>query len=258
MPVPKLPDSAYPRQDYSGLKFTRLTAIRFLRLKRYTSVGSSSTKEIWLFRCDCGKEKAILLESVLKLKTKSCGCFRTDYLHRMFASEGRTSSITSKQSYHKHRAKRLTIGRTRYQQNKDIHRTLNKKNYERHRQKRILYQRQYSKSNKEKIRQRAILNRDYYRLKAAERCARIHKCEVDPSNIERWLAALKSKKFTKCYYCREKLPTDKIEIDHVIPIIKGGAHSSSNLAATCGRCNARKSRALPSEWFKPGQIFLSL
>lgn len=54
-------------QDLTGLKFNRLTAIKNLGKNKRNVI-------IWLFKCDCGKEKAILGVIVKNGYTKSCGC----------------------------------------------------------------------------------------------------------------------------------------------------------------------------------------
>lgn len=46
-------------------------------------------------------------------------------------------------------------------------------------------------------------------------------------------------KSTECYYCGIPL-SNKREIDHKIPLAKGGQHALSNLAATCSFCNESK------------------
>jgi hypothetical protein len=55
------------RTDLVGERFGRLVAIK--------NVGrNQSGKPIWLFRCDCGVEKAVLAASVRSGNTRSCGC----------------------------------------------------------------------------------------------------------------------------------------------------------------------------------------
>lgn len=59
----------------------------------------------------------------------------------------------------------------------------------------------------------------------------------------------------KCFYCGEQLPQDteyldwggKVvsshrnwNIDHVIPISKGGGYNIENLVPSCSQCNAQK------------------
>lgn len=48
-----------------------------------------------------------------------------------------------------------------------------------------------------------------------------------------------------CIYCGSKL---LIEIDHIIPIARGGRHSIGNLAPACRACNRNKTDYLVMEW----------
>lgn len=49
-----------------------LTQIRFIRKEK--------SRDIWLFKCDCGKEKEIRLDRVKSKEIKSCGCLRNNQL----------------------------------------------------------------------------------------------------------------------------------------------------------------------------------
>jgi 5-methylcytosine-specific restriction endonuclease McrA len=49
----------------------------------------------------------------------------------------------------------------------------------------------------------------------------------------------------RCFYCRNAA---KLEIDHVIPISRGGPHAIGNLVASCRPCNMKKGNRMPSEW----------
>jgi len=51
----------------AGDKFDKLTAVKF-------SYRNKDSYQFWLFRCDCGKEKIISINSVKRGNTKSCGC----------------------------------------------------------------------------------------------------------------------------------------------------------------------------------------
>jgi 5-methylcytosine-specific restriction endonuclease McrA len=50
---------------------------------------------------------------------------------------------------------------------------------------------------------------------------------------------------TPCIYCGSKID---IQIDHVIPLAKGGAHSIGNLAPACKPCNMSKKDLFLTEW----------
>lgn len=58
-----------------------------------------------------------------------------------------------------------------------------------------------------------------------------------------------------CFYCQAKLK--KYQVDHFIPLSRGGTNWPSNLVISCGSCNRRKAAKLPWEWqphrFKEGQ-----
>lgn len=57
--------------DLTGKKFGKLTAIKRVENKK----GSHLTR--WLCRCDCGKEKVVSSNSLMKGNTTSCGCRKT-------------------------------------------------------------------------------------------------------------------------------------------------------------------------------------
>lgn len=48
-----------------------------------------------------------------------------------------------------------------------------------------------------------------------------------------------------CIYCGS---SQRISIDHIIPLARGGRHSIGNLAPACFDCNTRKSARLITEW----------
>jgi len=56
--------------DLTGQRFNSLVAVR------PTEKRTKGNSIIWLFKCDCGKEKEINCADVIKLSTKSCGCQR--------------------------------------------------------------------------------------------------------------------------------------------------------------------------------------
>ena len=53
-----------------------------------------------------------------------------------------------------------------------------------------------------------------------------------------------------CYYCDRITPPDKLTMDHIVPIAKGGRSTKGNVVTACKRCNSNKRQMLPIEWEK--------
>ena len=51
-----------------------------------------------------------------------------------------------------------------------------------------------------------------------------------------------------CHYCGEKFSPEKLTMDHIVPLARGGRSTKGNLAATCKECNNKKKTLLPVEW----------
>lgn len=72
------------------------------------------------------------------------------------------------------------------------------------------------------------------RRKAAIRGAAT--CKKTDAMIRSWKVA----RFFLCHYCGRCFSTKHLQIDHFIPIIKGGGHTVDNIRPSCGPCNSRK------------------
>ncbi|HRY29430.1 MAG TPA: HNH endonuclease [Elusimicrobiota bacterium] len=51
----------------------------------------------------------------------------------------------------------------------------------------------------------------------------------------------------RCCYCGKELPTDMLNLDHVVPRSRGGATDWSNIVTSCIPCNLKKADRLPKE-----------
>lgn len=60
------------------MKFIDITDKKFNRLTAVKVVGKKKNRIYWLFRCDCGKEKAIQSAHVKSGATESCGCLSVE------------------------------------------------------------------------------------------------------------------------------------------------------------------------------------
>lgn len=66
----------------------------------------------------------------------------------------------------------------------------------------------------------------------------MNKRKGHPSNSRRF-EIFSFDNFT-CQYCGATPPEAKLEIDHIIPVSKGGAHTNENLITACSNCNFGK------------------
>ncbi|UZJ23704.1 HNH endonuclease [Rhodococcus antarcticus] len=58
--------------------------------------------------------------------------------------------------------------------------------------------------------------------------------------------ALKRQYDHRCAYCGTR--PEKLEMDHVIPVTRGGRHAIANILPSCPACNRSKFNYLLSEW----------
>lgn len=56
----------------------------------------------------------------------------------------------------------------------------------------------------------------------------------------------------KCYWCSNKLA--KYEIDHIVPLSRGGSNWPDNLVIACPGCNRSRNNKLPHEFFDGGRL----
>lgn len=111
--------------------------------------------------------------------------------------------------------------------------------------------REYYRNNRELRIQSAIRSN-------GKRKAQKNKTEVNPDGIKQWMAEVRTKPFVRCHWCGTKVNGKKIHFDHIIALSKGGAHSISNLCASCQHCNATKHARLIADWVVKGQTFLPI
>lgn len=52
---------------------------------------------------------------------------------------------------------------------------------------------------------------------------------------------------SRCQYCGRSAPTRELNLDHVVPISRGGRSTWQNVVCCCLPCNSRKGNKLPAE-----------
>ena len=55
------------------------------------------------------------------------------------------------------------------------------------------------------------------------------------------------KLMSHCWVC---LSTENLQVDHILPVSRGGTNDISNLTTLCGSCNSSKNNLTYSEWFE--------
>ena len=75
--------------EIAGVKFGRLTAVRDtgLRIPR----KNQSALHLWLFLCDCGREKTMRRDLVISGNVRSCGCLLKDSCRARQKTHGATT-----------------------------------------------------------------------------------------------------------------------------------------------------------------------
>jgi 5-methylcytosine-specific restriction enzyme A len=51
-----------------------------------------------------------------------------------------------------------------------------------------------------------------------------------------------------CYYCKREVGRDRLTMDHVVPLSRGGKSKKGNIVPACKECNNKKKYLLPIEW----------
>jgi 5-methylcytosine-specific restriction endonuclease McrA len=91
--------------------------------------------------------------------------------------------------------------------------------------------------------------REQYRRNSRTHAQRKRRATVKASSPRECLAKiarLLRERF--CHWCCVRLTPDTIEIDHVVPLSRGGKHEPDNFVAACCWCNRSKHNKLIGEW----------
>jgi hypothetical protein len=140
------------------------------------------------------------------------------------------NSARQKTSYLKNIEKNRALAKERYQKNKDKFKKIAKI---------------YRLNNREKIKKSlskwASNNKDVMRLHRAKRKA-VTRGATAKKITKKEITRIKN---SACIYCGKK---ENIQIEHVVPISRGGLHSIGNIASACAPCNQSKKDKYITEW----------
>lgn len=96
---------------------------------------------------------------------------------------------------------------------------------------------QTKERDRERIRKSQYLSKQRRRIR--EQSVAVHE-EIDR-------AVVIARDNSTCYICKEVVPKNRIHLDHVVPLSRGGSHIYDNVRVTCKDCNLRKNNKLPEE-----------
>jgi 5-methylcytosine-specific restriction endonuclease McrA len=85
---------------------------------------------------------------------------------------------------------------------------------------------------------------------SAQKTKRVNKREKGKgrtSKVKKYKVPLHKKQNYRCAMCREKKPLASLELDHIIPLSKGGINDIENLQLLCRGCHHQKDRALTNQ-----------
>lgn len=154
--------------------------------------------------------------------------------------------------YYKNYERHLQSRKKSNERNKDKIKQTRKKYYQENRDKILAHDRLYNQQNKEKI---SIRNKAYYEshkedfiFRARERKKRIRETK-DGTITKESLDYMYESQFHKCDYCGCDLDKTGKHLDHILPLVKGGIHTLSNVHWVCPKCNLSKNDKTEEEWF---------
>ncbi len=90
------------------------------------------------------------------------------------------------------------------------------------------------------------INMENFFLPADEEHRKRERAKAREIRRSQWWKNLRGR--GQCYYCKERVPPKQLTMDHIVPIVRGGQSTRSNLVACCQECNSKKKYMLPLEW----------
>lgn len=135
-----------------------------------------------------------------------------------------------------HRAQNLVYARANSERNSERGRAWSKANRERARER----ERKYKATDKYRSYLAAYLRKPEVKLRATEKTMRrkalIRERTTEPVSY----AEILMRDGRVCHLCGGAIPDGQLDFDHVIPLARGGAHTSKNIKPSHASCNRRK------------------
>ena len=125
---------------------------------------------------------------------------------------------------------------------KECHRSYNREHYQANREKKRSQHHAWYLANTDKVkastRDRREANPEVFREYIRQYRARQLQAPVNDFTVEQWLEICAAHDW-KCHYCGARCE-EFLEVEHVVPLSKGGSHTASNIVPACMPCNRSK------------------
>ena len=202
-----------------------------------------------------------------------------NYNKRYHAEHTEELRQARKRKYAENRDAMLADMKTRYVQNREARRAYTRRYYEAHKQECQEKSRARYHARKEEF---AVRRKEYYWSHKEESAAYAHNYRITHpdelrSSYRAWRKANPLKERARqhrrrsrlagnggrhteedvrekfeaqaglCYWCGKSIQ-DEYQVDHVIPISRGGTNDADNIVLACGYCNRSKKDKMPWEW----------
>lgn len=95
------------------------------------------------------------------------------------------------------------------------------------------------------------VHKDAARDKSRKYRARKHAAEGTHNTAD--VLAQYDRQKGRCYWCGSNVG-DTYDVDHVVPLSRGGTDWPDNLVIACPTCNKKKNAKLPHEWVEGGRL----
>lgn len=140
------------------------------------------------------------------------------------------------------------------QDNPEKYKEALRNSHKKYKSKRLLQQKKYRQDKSIQIRDQ---HREYSRKNRIKIRAMYHKYRARKRAAEGVctssdITAQYKRQKGKCHWCNKEL--SGYDIDHVIPLVRGGTNDPSNIVLACPHCNRSKGDKLPHEWLEGGRL----
>jgi 5-methylcytosine-specific restriction endonuclease McrA len=218
----------------------------------------TTSRDIPIKRCSkCGEEKPATVEYFRRAKKgkyalaaqcKICDVERRAPAKARAAEKSRAWHAANKERKAEHdRAYRAANkerlakrDHARYEANKERHAEYQHAWYESNKDITIKRARAWGKANPDQIRVRSI------RRRARE-------VNAEGTHTAADIKAQYDRQKGKCYWCGCKVG-NSFQVDHIVPLSRGGSNWPDNLVIACRSCNLSKHNKLPHEWVQGGRL----